>query len=83
LAAVAAGKHVILCKCIYVIITLSLSELEFHRFQGGHTNTERGYLPVLAKKLQLELQSNEFKDQGLGDVEVLVSQKDHHPLEFV
>jgi len=62
LAAVAAGKHVILC---------------------GHTNTERGYLPILAAKLHHELQANEFKDQGLGDVEVLVSQKDHSPLELV
>ncbi|KAF8167216.1 NGG1 interacting factor 3-like protein [Crassisporium funariophilum] len=62
LAAVAAGKHVILC---------------------GHTNTERGYLPILAAKLTHELQGDEFKDQGLGDVEVLVSQKDQHPLEFV
>ena len=53
------------------------------RFQGGHTNTERGYLPILAAKLHHELQAKEFKDQGLGDVEVLVSQKDHHPLEFV
>ncbi|KAF8971886.1 GTP cyclohydrolase 1 type 2/Nif3 [Flammula alnicola] len=62
LAAVAAGKHVILC---------------------GHTNTERGYLPILALKLQEELLAKEYKDQGLGDVEVLVSQKDQHPLEFV
>ncbi|KDR85916.1 hypothetical protein GALMADRAFT_132544 [Galerina marginata CBS 339.88] len=62
LAAVAAGKHVILC---------------------GHTNTERGYLPILASKLQTELRAIEFKDQGLGDVEVIVSQKDGHPLEFV
>ncbi|KAJ3511458.1 hypothetical protein NLJ89_g4089 [Agrocybe chaxingu] len=62
LAAVAAGKHVILC---------------------GHTNTERGYLPILAAKLRHELQTSDFKDQGLGDVEVLVSEKDQHPLEFV
>ncbi|KAF8799903.1 NGG1p interacting factor 3 [Phlegmacium glaucopus] len=49
----------------------------------GHTNTERGYLPILAAKLHHELQAKEFKDQGLGAVEVLVSQKDHHPLQFV
>jgi len=57
-----------------------------HVILCGHTNTERGYLPILAAKLHHELQSKEFKDQGiqgLGDVEVLVSQKDHHPLEFV
>ncbi|KAF8174948.1 NGG1p interacting factor 3 [Pholiota molesta] len=62
LAAVAAGKHVILC---------------------GHTNTERGYLPTLALKLQEELSGKEYVDQGLGDVEILISQKDQHPLQFV
>jgi len=54
-----------------------------HVILCGHTNTERGYLPILARKLQAELQGNEFRDQGLGVVEVLVSQKDQHPLEFV
>jgi len=54
-----------------------------HVILCGHTNTERGYLPILARKLQAELQGNEFQDQGLGVVEVLVSQKDQHPLEFV
>ncbi|KAF9476921.1 NGG1p interacting factor 3 [Pholiota conissans] len=62
LAAVGAGKHVILC---------------------GHTNTERGYLPVLALKLQEELSGKEYVEQGLGGVEILVSQKDQHPLKFV
>ncbi|KAF8902190.1 NGG1 interacting factor 3-like protein [Gymnopilus junonius] len=62
LAAVGAGKHVILC---------------------GHTNTERGYLPILASKLLRELRANEFRDQGLGEVEVIVSQNDGHPLQFV
>ncbi|TFK69073.1 NGG1p interacting factor 3 [Pluteus cervinus] len=54
LAAVASGKHVILC---------------------GHTNTERGYLPVLAKKLR-----DELKDLGM---EVNVSKTDAHPLRIV
>lgn len=49
----------------------------------GHTNTERGYLPVLAEKLRNELGSQECKDEGLADVEVVVSQKDQHPLEIV
>ncbi|KAL0566725.1 hypothetical protein V5O48_015278 [Marasmius crinis-equi] len=57
LAAVAAGKHVILC---------------------GHTNTERGYLPVLAAKLRAELAGD-----GHGEAEVLVSQADKHPLDIV
>ena len=50
---------------------------------GGHTNTERGYLPVLAQKLNHEFQTQEFQEQGLGEVEVLVSEKDRHPLDFV
>ncbi|PPQ77551.1 hypothetical protein CVT25_011411 [Psilocybe cyanescens] len=62
LAAVAAGKHVILC---------------------GHTNTERGYLPILAAKLQAELRTNEARDQGLQAVKVIVSQQDKHPLQIV
>lgn len=60
-----------------------VKKLNSNRFQGGHTNTERGYLPILATKLHHELQAHEFKDQGLEDVEVLVSEKDCHPLEFV
>ncbi|KAF9011425.1 NGG1 interacting factor 3-like protein [Cyathus striatus] len=62
LAAVAAGKHVVLC---------------------GHTNTERGYLPILASKLRSELEGEEIQAQGLGNVEVLVSEADCHPLQFV
>ncbi|KAF8079324.1 NGG1p interacting factor 3 [Lyophyllum atratum] len=62
LAAVAAGKHVILC---------------------GHTNTERGYLPVLASKLRHELGRDVDQDPGVLGVEVVVSQKDQHPLQLV
>ncbi|KAJ3544608.1 hypothetical protein NMY22_g2722 [Coprinellus aureogranulatus] len=58
LAAVAAGRNVILC---------------------GHTNTERGYLPILAEKLRTEMES----EGGRSEVEVLVSQKDQHPLQIV
>ncbi|THU79629.1 NGG1 interacting factor 3-like protein [Dendrothele bispora CBS 962.96] len=61
LAAVAAGKHVILC---------------------GHTNTERGYLPTLASKLQEELQRHEL-DSDFKDVQVLISKSDVHPLHIV
>ena len=50
---------------------------------GGHTNTERGYLPILAQKLLTELHSEEFRDENLGDVEVLVSEEDRHPLTIV
>lgn len=51
---------------------------------GGHTNTERGYLTILAERLKKELGSQESKDEGVSsDVEVLVSQKDQHPLQIV
>ncbi|KAG6910786.1 hypothetical protein DXG01_007674 [Tephrocybe rancida] len=62
LAAVAAGKHVVLC---------------------GHTNTERGYLPDLANKLRHELQHDADQDPEVAGVEVIVSQKDEHPLQIV
>jgi len=72
LAAVAAGKHVVLC---------------------GHTNTERGYLPILATKLRAELkqfQNTEAfasyidADQKIvRQLEVHVSAEDQHPLQFV
>ncbi|KAF5352533.1 hypothetical protein D9756_006215 [Leucocoprinus leucothites] len=62
LAAVASGRHVILC---------------------GHDNTERGYLPILAKKLLAELSGQQATDQGPVDVEVAVSQADKHALHFI
>ncbi|KAK0464156.1 hypothetical protein IW261DRAFT_132884 [Armillaria novae-zelandiae] len=40
----------------------------------GHTNTERGFLPVLGERLLKEIQ--------VDDLEVTVSQKDAHPLVF-
>ncbi|PPQ72412.1 hypothetical protein CVT24_002983 [Panaeolus cyanescens] len=69
LATVAAGRHVILSAKSMPV--------------GGHTNTERGYLPILAAKLRSELQATEFKELGLHEVEVLVSEKDQHPLQVV
>ncbi|TFK42202.1 NIF3-like protein-like protein [Crucibulum laeve] len=54
-----------------------------HVILCGHTNTERGYLSVLASKLRNELQAQEFKVQGLEDFEVIVSERDQHPLELV
>ncbi|KZV71031.1 NGG1p interacting factor 3, partial [Peniophora sp. CONT] len=56
LAAVAAGKHVILC---------------------GHSNTERGYLPILAEKLRAELAQTDPK------MTVHISTEDKDPLEVV
>ncbi|KAA1471456.1 NGG1p interacting factor 3 [Dentipellis sp. KUC8613] len=50
----------------------------------GHTNTERGYLPVLAKKLQQEFASAEGSDKTLAEqLTVHVSKADRHPLEIV
>ncbi|KAL4251544.1 GTP cyclohydrolase I type 2/NIF3 family protein [Abortiporus biennis] len=57
----------------------------------GHTNTERGYLPILAEKLTSELQT-EAEDVANSDtalastlrsLEVHVSKEDKHPLQIV
>ncbi|KAF7966113.1 hypothetical protein HWV62_33881 [Athelia sp. TMB] len=53
---------------------------------GGHSNTERGYLPVLASRLRDELRL--LKGQGTDSdagahLEVHVSTADHDPLQFV
>ena len=51
---------------------------------GGHTNTERGYLPILAKKLRTELDQGSCEvREGLAVGGVLVSVKDAHPLRVV
>ncbi|KAI0031243.1 NIF3-like protein-like protein [Vararia minispora EC-137] len=63
LAAVAAGRHVILC---------------------GHTNTERGYLPMLAERLQVELARAEGSDAIVAaQMSIHLSSEDRHPLEIV
>ncbi|KAE9403410.1 NGG1 interacting factor 3-like protein [Gymnopus androsaceus JB14] len=51
----------------------------------GHTNTERGYLPILASKLQAQLQQQASKsDSGFNEpFDVVVSSSDRHPLQFV
>lgn len=48
-----------------------------HVHLGGHTNTERGYLPTLLERLREELSKEE------GPFEVTISQADAHPLQFV
>ncbi|KAJ3892688.1 NGG1p interacting factor 3 [Lentinula edodes] len=45
----------------------------------GHTNTERGYLPILASKLQAQIHAAAFDEP----FDILVSNTDEHPLEFV
>ncbi|KAI0800827.1 NGG1p interacting factor 3 [Fomes fomentarius] len=65
LAAVQSGHNVILC---------------------GHTNTERGYLPWLAKDIEEFIQeeisqpTDPAEAEVLKQLEVVVSQKDEHPL---
>ncbi|KAI0305057.1 GTP cyclohydrolase 1 type 2/Nif3 [Russula brevipes] len=49
----------------------------------GHTNTERGYLPVLASKLRAELAKLEGDEKRFQAVKVHISQEDRHPLDFV
>lgn len=48
----------------------------------GHTNTERGYLSVLAEKLRAEICDGQ-ESEGLTNVEIMVSQKDRDPLQIV
>lgn len=56
---------------------------------GGHTNTERGYLRRLARKLREEIAADgeaavdPAVAQTLEGLEVVISEKDKHPLEFV
>ena len=46
---------------------------------GNHSNTERGYLPILQGRLKELLAADE---DGAG-AEVIVSEADRDPLEFV
>ena len=50
---------------------------------GGHTNTERGYLRVLASKLRAELTKLEGEEKMFEAASVHISQEDRHPLDFV
>jgi len=49
----------------------------------GHTNTERGYLPVLASKLRTELAKLDGEEKRFEAASVHISQEDRHPLDFV
>ena len=50
---------------------------------GGHTNTERGYLPILASKLRTELAKLDGEEKRFEAASVHISQEDRHPLDFV
>ena len=58
-------------------------------YPGGHTNTERGYLPTLAKRLSQELQveadieTDSTRASFLRGLRVDISTKDKHPLQIV
>lgn len=52
-------------------------------FPGGHTNTERGYLPELATKLQEKLAEHEGDEKDFIIADIHISQEDKHPLNFV
>ncbi|KAG6873073.1 hypothetical protein C0995_003381 [Termitomyces sp. Mi166 len=82
LAAVATGTHVILCELSCHLILASWSSSRQFISIGGHDNTERGYLPDLASKLRHELE-RDADQSGIASVEVMLSQKDRHPLRIV
>ncbi|KAF5385676.1 hypothetical protein D9757_005516 [Collybiopsis confluens] len=50
-----------------------------HVILCGHTNTERGYLPTLATKLDSQLRTAAFSET----FDVVISETDKHPLQFV
>lgn len=60
---------------------------------GGHTNTERGYLPILASKLRKELRHyqeteiftalTDSDQEVVRQLEIDVSAEDRHPLKIV
>ena len=98
LAAMQSGHNVILCEYPFFLFPLSVRLCPvpcLHRLSnggpipGGHTNTERGYLPWLAKDI-LEFIQEEVAQptdpagaELLKDLEVVVSQRDQHPLVTV
>jgi putative NIF3 family GTP cyclohydrolase 1 type 2 len=47
-------------------------------YAGGHSNTERGYLPLLQQKLIAGL-----VEEGIQDVDIVVSSKDKDPLMII
>lgn len=80
LAAVASGRNVILCMSSDRPLRKKNSK---KLLLGGHTNTERGYLPVLASKLRTELEKSDGDGKKFEAASVHISQEDRHPLDFV
>jgi putative NIF3 family GTP cyclohydrolase 1 type 2 len=50
-----------------------------HVILCGHTNTERGFLKVLQRTLQTNLD----EDTLPGNIEVVISKQDHDPLQII
>ncbi len=93
LAAMQSGHNVILCEHLFLSVICALHPAvrlsNGGTIPGGHTNTERGYLPWLAKDI-LEFIQEEVAQptdpagaELLKDLEVVVSQRDQHPLVTV
>ena len=90
LAAVAKGTNVILCayRCLTRLV---FSFPDLHPV-GGHTNTERGYLPILAEKLRERIHTMDLRELSpeelifapvIKSLQVDVSEMDQHPLQIV
>ncbi len=75
LASIGDGRRVILCEIIFNYWTLHF--ILTMNVQGGHTNTERGYLKHLAPRLQAELSK-----EGSQDTAIIISEEDRHPLRL-
>lgn len=63
---------------MYVLILAATIMLLIFVYVGGHSNTERGYLPLLQQQLAAGLE-----EEGIQDVEVVVSSKDKDPLTIL
>lgn len=63
---------------MYVLILAATIRLLMFVYIGGHSNTERGYLPLLQQKLTAGLE-----EEGVQDVEVVVSSKDKDPITIL
>ena len=76
------NRYVILCT---FLISEKKNKIEINSVPstyiiplGGHTNTERGYLRTLKEKL-----IQEKSDEALTGLEIIISNKDKHPLQIV
>lgn len=63
---------------MHVLILAATASLLIFVCAGGHSNTERGYLPLLQRKLTAGLE-----EIGVQDVGVVVSSKDKDPITIL